>query len=1203
MSSQRLASGGLIDRTRAISFSFDGQKYAGHPGDTLASALLANNQWLLGRSFKYHRPRGVLSAGAAEPNALVTSGLGARSEPNVRATMLELHEGLTARSQNNWPSLRHDVGAVNGLFGPVMRAGFYYKTFMWPAAFWEKVYEPLIRRAAGLGSATTLPDPDHYEKTWAHCDLLVVGAGPAGLAAALSAARAGARVILVDEQHQAGGSAAGQPDEPAAASQTDAGQTHGAQASIGQHWIDNTLAELKSLSNVQILLRTTVFGWYDSGVFGALESVQKHLALPQAQQPIERLWRIIAKSAVMATGTQERPLVFNGNDRPGILLASALRTYVNRYAVRAGQSVAVITNNDSGYACATDLLAAGVNVTTLIDRRANASAMAEKLPFRVISSAQVIATTGRHRLKTVTVESPSGREQLDIDTLGMSGGYSPVIHLSCQRGAKPIWDNPRQLFAAPLDRDGLYACGGAAGLETMADCIAHGIHMASECLSKLGFKTVSASAEPNPLETKPAPDTPSPPPSWQVAGDPDKAFVDFQNDVTAADLDQAVREGYGHVEMAKRYTTTGMATDQGKTGNINAIGLLAQARQVSPAEIGTTTFRPFYTPVSFGALAGVSRGEHFQPRRRSPLHVWAQELGARFVEVGHWDRSAYFPRAGESHWRESVDREVLAVRHAVGICDVSTLGKIELFGADCAEFLNRVYCNKFLKLPIGKARYGLMLREDGFIFDDGTTSRLTENHYVMTTTTGAAGAVMTHLEWCLQVLWPELDVRFASVSDQWAQMAVAGPKSRQVLQKIIATDISEAACPFLAARSVTLVNGLTARLFRISFSGELAYELAVPADHGSQVAQWLMAQGQAEGITAYGSEALSVLRIEKGFVTHAEIDGRVTPDDLGMGQLAGTDKPYVGQALLRRPALMAQDRAQLVGLKPVDGLATLRAGAHLLNQGSNPSMANDQGHVSSACHSPTLGYPIALALLRNGRARHGETILVWDALRNSEVPAVVTAPVMLTNPATDPEAAAEVVPALPNPSNQTDPVDELPSFARQSVVRAWFEQQVALAPAIDSAQATTPVTITEAAPDRIQLLLRLFNANTSQLFNPAPAARMFAPGQMLWIGGQALDLSTDEPACVDQSHSRCRLRVTGSAATQLLAKGTGIDLHASQFAVGDSTATLLGHISVVLTRLQTNDFEIIVSRSYALHLAEMLSIWGEQYSPVYAIQG
>ncbi|MCJ9752144.1 sarcosine oxidase subunit alpha family protein [Neorhizobium sp. BETTINA12A] len=976
MTSYRLGSGGAINRGQSLSFTFDGQTYKGFEGDTLASALLANDQMLIARSFKYHRPRGVVTAGSAEPNALMTIGSGARAEPNARATTVELYNGLAAASQNRWPSLKHDFGAVNDLLSPFLGAGFYYKTFMWPGVLWEKLYEPLIRRAAGLGKAAMLADPDRYEKSWAHCDLLVIGAGPTGLMAALAAGRAGARVILADEGFRLGGSLLSESSaiggRPAA------------------EFAADIVAELASLPNVTLMPRTTVFGWYDDMVFGAVERVQKHVASPSPDLPMERLWRVVAKQAILATGAEERPLVFGGNDKPGVVTAGAARTYLNRYGVAVGGKVAVFTNGGSGYRTAADLLAQGVDVTAIIDARPQS---ADPVPesVRVIRNGSVIATKGRHRIEGLIAERSGFEEVIGCDALAMSGGWSPIVHLMCQRGAKPVWSDEKQAFLPPDVGGAFLAAGSAAGHASIGDCLKDGSAKAHAALDALG-RLVGALEAP---EVEGEYD-PSFAPLWYVPGARDKAFVDFQNDVHVGDLGLAQREGFRHIEHTKRYTTAGMATDQGKLGNVNAAGIVAGMRGVSPAEIGTTTFRPFYTPVSFGALAGTARAEHAAPVRISPLHNWARKNGATFVDAGLWYRSAWFPREGEKTWRESVDREVLSVRANAGLCDVSTLGKIEIFGAGAAEFLDRIYSNGFLKLPVGRARYGLMLREDGIVFDDGTVSRLSENHYVMTTTTAFAADVLAHLEFSAQTFWPELDVRFVSSTDQWAQMSLAGPKARIIMSRVVQDDISDAALPFLAAREVMLRDGLKARLFRISFSGELAYELAVPAGYGEAVADAIMNAGREEGICAYGVEALNVLRVEKGHVTHSELDGRTTADDVGLGRMMAMQKPdFIGKRLSTRFGLTAADRLQLVGLKPIEADKDIKAGAHLLKDGAKPSLANDQGFVSSACFSPTLGHFIALAMLKSGRERIGERIMVWDGLRGSEVLAQVCPPVFV----------------------------------------------------------------------------------------------------------------------------------------------------------------------------------------------------------------
>ncbi len=977
MTAYRLKSGGHIDRAKPLSFTFDGTPLKGFEGDTLASALLANDKLVMGRSFKYHRPRGVLTAGAAEPNALVTLGHDGRTEPNCRATMVELHDGLDAVSQNRWPSLRFDVGAVNSLLSPLLGAGFYYKTFMWPAAFWEKLYEPLIRRAAGLGRASYETDPDRYEKRWAHCDLLIVGAGPTGLTAAITAGRAGARVIIADEHPQPGGSMLSETLE-----------INGIPATA---FADGLTRELRSMKNVTILPRTTVFGWYDDRMFGAVEQVQKHRADPDPNKPVERLWRIAARRCIVAAGCEERPLVFGGNDRPGVMTASAVRTYANRFGVVPGKKIALFGNNASVYRTARDLERHGIDVAAIIDSRTDTR------PYdgnaRVISGAEIIATDGGQKLKRMTVRYGKTQEEtINIDALGMSGGWSPTVSLACQRGDRPVWSDRHAAFLPPPARDGLVTGGSAAGIWTLSGCLKDGADLASAAVSELGFK-------PKPLEFGAVEDDPAPAikPLWYVAGSKGKAFVDFQNDVHAEDLGLAVQEGYGNVEHTKRYTTTGMATDQGKLSNVNAIGILSEIRGAAPPEIGTTTYRPFYTPVSFGALAGAHRGTHFQPTRVSPLHAWAHKQGAEFVDVGQWYRSAWFPKAGETHWRQSVDREVLAVRNRVGICDVSTLGKIEITGPDAAAFLNRIYCNGFAKLPVGKARYGLMLREDGFVYDDGTTSRLDENRFFMTTTTALAAGVLSHLEFCQQVLWPDMDVRFTTQTDQWAQIAIAGPHARDILERVVDDDVSNDAFPFMAAGTVSLAGGqVRARLFRISFSGELAYELAAPAAYGGAIADLLMDVGTEFGITPYGTEAMGVMRIEKGHVTHAEINGTVVPDDLGMGRMVSQKKDdFIGRAMLQREGLTDPDRPKLVGLIPVDFADTFKSGSHILNKGDAPSMAADQGYVTSNCFSPTLGHGIGLALIKRGTERYGEEIIVWDALRETQTRAVIAAPVFV----------------------------------------------------------------------------------------------------------------------------------------------------------------------------------------------------------------
>ena len=938
MTGFRLNKGGLVDRSTTLNFKFDGKAFTGHPGDTLASALIANDVHLMGRSFKYHRPRGVISAGSSEPNALVELREGGRLEANTRATMIELYDGLVAKSQNRWPSLDFDVGAVNSLASAFLVAGFYYKTFMWPKSFWEKIYEPIIRKAAGLGSASKEADPDKYEKAYAHCDLLVVGSGPTGLMAALTAARGGARVILADEGSTLGGSLLNETEEIAGMS--------------GYEWAMGVIAELSSMANVTLMPRTTIFGWYDDNIFGAVERVNDHVLTPSPFEPRQRYWRIMTTRAVMATGAEERPIVFGGNDVPGVIMASAMRTYANRYGVAAGQSIVVFSNNNSGNRTARDLRAHGIHVETIVDTRE--------------SKALIVDVKGGRRVTAVKL---SDHRIIPCDGVAMSGGWSPIVNLMCHRGDKPKWDDTIAGFVPPVVSSAFVAAGSAAGHMLLSQCLADG--------ARAGTLKGKAPAVPTCRD-----EAFSIAPLWWVKQSTGKAFVDYQNDATAKDLPLAAREGYRDIELAKRYTTAGMATDQGKLGNVNAIAILAEATGRTMDQVGTTTFRPYYTPVSFGAIAGPFVGPHFQPVRKTPLHEWAEEQGAVFVETGLWMRSSWFPRDGED-WLAAASREVIATRTKVGICDVSTLGKIDLQGADAAEFLNRLYCNTFSTLDVGKARYGLMLREDGIVFDDGTTSRLAPDHFLMTTTTANAARVMSHMEFCHQAHWPELDVQYVSVTEQWAQMAVAGPKARATLQKIVdKVTLDDGSFPYLAARNITILGGMTARLFRISFSGEHAYELAVPADYGNLVARALMQAGDEFGITPYGVEALSIMRIEKGHVAGGELNGTTTAADLGLGKMMSSKKDYIGRMMAGREGLTDKNRQCVVGIKPCDAKDKIRSGSHILKENDAPSMAADQGYISSVAWSPMLNMWLGLALIANGGARRGEVVKIFDGVRN-----------------------------------------------------------------------------------------------------------------------------------------------------------------------------------------------------------------------------
>jgi len=977
--SARLASGGLIDRGRPLRFSFDGRSYTGYAGDTLASALVANEVRLVGRSFKYHRPRGLLSAGAEEPNALVELRGGARREPNTPATVAELFDGLEAVSQNRWPSLRHDWLAAGRVLAPVLAAGFYYKTFMWPAPFWEKVYEPLIRRAAGLGRIATGPDPDGYEKAFAFCDVLVIGSGPAGLMAALAAGRAGARVLLVEEDFRFGGRALAERraigDRPC----------HG--------WAAAVAAELEALPNVRLMCRTTVFGSYDHGVFGALERVNDHVPVPPEYEPRQRLWRIVSRQCVLAAGAIERPLLFGNNDLPGVMLAGAARTYANRYAALAGRRVVVFTDNDDAWSTAADLTAAGASIAAVVDARATTPAGAAPDVHRVTGA--VRRALGGRALQAVEIETERGALlRVECDLLAMSGGWTPTLHLSSHQGARPRFDEQRAAFVPAQLPAGMRVAGAANGERTTAEALAAGARAGVAAAEALGLGARAPAIPAVEAETS------AQQPLWRVAGAKGKVFVDFQNDVAASDVELAEREGFRSVEHMKRYTTLGMATDQGKTANVNGLALLAARAGQTIGRTGITTFRPPYAPVAIGALAGPHRGKDFRPLRLPPAHGWAVEQGAVFVETGPWLRAQYFPRPGEPDWLAAVIREVTTVRSAVGVCDVSTLGKIDLQGADAAEFLDRLYVNGWKTLAVGRARYGLMLREDGIVMDDGTVSRLADCRYLVTTTTANAGSVYQHMQFCHQVLWPELDVQFVSVSDQWAQFSIAGPHARDLLRAVVDPrhDLSNDAFPYLAAGAVGLADGTAARLFRISFSGELAYELAVPARAGERTVRALMAAGARFGVTAYGLEALGAMRIEKGHVAGNELNGQTTAHDLGLGRMLSTKKDYIGAVMARRSGLVDPARPRLVGFVPVDRGQRLGAGAHFVAPGAAAKAANDQGFMTSAAFSPTLGHWVGLGLLVDGPQRVGERVLAVDPLRGRSTAVEVCDPVFVDAP-------------------------------------------------------------------------------------------------------------------------------------------------------------------------------------------------------------
>jgi sarcosine oxidase subunit alpha len=979
----RTPAGGSVNRAKTIKFSFDGKTYQGLEGDTLASALLANGVRLMGRSFKYHRARGVLGAGAEEPNALVAVRRDkARTAPNLRATQVELYDGLVAESQNRWPSLTFDVGAVLNLASPFIPAGFYYKTFMWPRKAWDKLYEPNIRAAAGLGHAPTEADPDTYLNRFAHCEVLIIGAGPAGLAAAFAASEGGERVILVDEQSELGGSLL---------SATDAmidGQS-------ARSWRDAVVAKLAANSKVTLLRRANAFGYFAHNMIGVAERLSEHQASPAKGAPRERLWQIRAREVVLATGAIERPLVFPDNDRPGILLADAARTYLNRYGVLPGKRVVVATGHDEAYRAALNLHKAGVTIAAIADARPNPkgplveAARAAGLPIKAghaITGTLGTLGVSHARLSPIVGAGRVGAPEIvACDSVLMSSGFTPSVHLFSQSLGKLVWDETLETYlpgqSAEAERSA-GACRGQFGLaKALADGFAAGAD-AARITVKRAFAVQAVEGDPKGVVGALPHDR----------GPGAKAFIDWQNDVTTKDLKLAVREGFQSIEHIKRYTTTGMATDQGKTSNLNALGVISDALDRPIPQIGLTTFRMPYTPVTFGVLAGMARGDLFDPVRTTPIHDWAVEQGAVFEDVSLWKRARFFPQ-GREDMEAAVRRECLAVRSHCGIFDASTLGKIEVVGPDAAEFMNRFYINAWTKLGVGKCRYGIVCREDGFVTDDGVVGRMAQDRFHVTTTTGGAPRVLAMMEDYLQTEWPNLDVWLTSTTEQFAVIALQGPMARDILSGLVeGIDLSTEALPHMCLVEGKIC-GVPTRLFRVSFTGELGFEINVPSQHGRKVWEAIWAAGQPHGLVPYGTETMHVLRAEKGFIiVGQETDGTATPDDVGLTWAVGKAKPdYVGKRSLERPAMAAPDRKQLVGLLTKDPRIVLEEGAQVvITPGQKAPMAL-AGHVTSSYHSAVLGRSIALAMVSGGRARMGETVYI--PMPGGDITAKVTSPV------------------------------------------------------------------------------------------------------------------------------------------------------------------------------------------------------------------
>ncbi len=974
----RLPTGGRIDRSRPIDFTFDGRPYRGYHGDTLASALLASGVNIVGRSFKYSRPRGIVAAGMEEPNAVMQLGQGAGSVPNAIATQIELYQGLDANPTNGWPNVTFDISALAGLLAPLLPPGFYNKTFMWPRNGW-KLYEWFIRRMAGFGQSPTQPDPDTYDKLNHHCEVIVIGAGPAGLAAAAAAAEGGGRVIIVDEQNEFGGSLLSSTtlidDVPA----TD--------------WIARVSADLAQRENVTVLPRTTAFGYYDHNFIAALERRSDHLGLTSGSGARQRLHRIRAQQVILATGALERMPAFGNNDRPGVMLASAVSTYIHRYAVAPGQRMVLFACNDDAYQCALDWLNCGRELVAVVDPRESATGplvdAVRTRGVKVLNGCVVTNVLGGRRVSAVDAAPisadfrnvTSSTTRLTCDLLAASSGWSPTIHLSCHTGFKPKWNEDVQAFLA-AERKNCYFVGRANASFNLVDCLLEGHRIGGLAASATGHVTAAPSSAPDasttttpgaaPYQTAPLFLVPHHKPATRAP----KQFIDFQNDVTAAAIQIAAIEGYESIEHVKRYTALGFGTDQGKLGNVNGAAVLADTLKQPIGTTGTTMFRPAYTPITFGAIAGRDVGDLLDPVRETAMHQWHQSRGATWENVGQWKRPWYYP-SGSEPMEQAVRRECLAVRNSVGILDASTLGKIDIQGPDAGEFLDRLYTNRFSNLKAGFCRYGMMLKEDGMVFDDGVIARLGDNHYLATTTTTGAANVLQWMELWLQTEWTDLQVYLTSVTDHWATIALSGPNSRRVLEALcddVALDGDS--FPFMSWRDGT-VAGIDARVFRISFTGELSFEINVPAHYGQSVWEACISAGEPLGITPYGTETMHVLRAEKGFViVGQDTDGSVTPLDLGMKWIINARKPFsfLGKRSLARSDTARSNRKHWVGLLPENTADLLPEGGQLVDKPGLTPPIPMLGHVTSSYYSPSLERTFALGFVIDGHNRMGDIV-------------------------------------------------------------------------------------------------------------------------------------------------------------------------------------------------------------------------------------
>ncbi len=987
----RINSSNFIDETTRVSFKFDGKTYYGFKGDTLASALIANGIHLVARSFKYHRPRGIMTAGSEEPNAIVQiNGNTAYTEPNVRATEIEIYDGLEASSQNCWPNVNFDIGGINNILSPLLPAGFYYKTFMWPASFWEK-YEYFIRKSAGLGKSPTKPDPDLYEHKYIHCDVLVIGGGISGIMAAKTAAENNYKTLLLDEKPHLGGTTIYQSSE-----------FNKINNQYSSKWLENEISKLKNIKNLEIKTRTSVAAYHGYNFLLARENLTDHLPLNKKKDKIrQRLLKIRAKKVIAATGSIERPLIFNNNDRPGIILSSAIKKYSDYYGVVCGKENILFTNNDSAYETAISLFNKGIKINAIIDIREKVNSEitnhAEKIGIKIYNSYTIVDTSGYRRIKEVSImklskdgQSVTGSKiKIKCNCLGISGGWTPAVHLFTQSGGKLKFDNEDNVFIPskyPSDQISIGSCNGEFDLNTIIKNFNQNIKNFLG-IDKTSFEDLKINSTKEILKRN----------IWLLPSDKAigkcKPFVDFQNDATAKDIKLALREGFRSIEHVKRYTTTGMGTDQGKLGNMHALGIISDTSGVKMSDLGTTTFRPPYTPLTFGTIVGRNVGEFFDIFRKTPMHDWHVDNNAEFENVGQWKRAWYYPKKGESLF-DAVQRESKAARDGAGILDASTLGKIDIQGSDASEFLNRVYTNAWSKLAIGKCRYGLMLNEDGMVYDDGVTTRLDENHYIMTTTTGGAATVLGKLEDYLQTEWPELDVYLTSVTDHFATISVCGPNSKKIVKKVIPDlDLSDEEFPHMSFKNAKIDN-IKCRVMRISFTGEQSYEINIQANFGKSVWEKCMEAGKEFNITPYGTETMHLLRAEKGFIiVGQDTDATLTPIDLQMDWIVSKKKyDFIGKRSLYRSDTIREDRKQLVGIVTEDPREVLEEGAQIVADVSKKPVEM-LGHITSSYFSPNLNKSIALGVVKGGKNMLGKKLFI--PMKNKIISVQVADPVFL----------------------------------------------------------------------------------------------------------------------------------------------------------------------------------------------------------------